>query len=152
MPQSRKAAVLVTPPLVEPTMLDLVRFDEPNGSLIAVTGGKELPFPIARVFFLFDVPKGQVRGDHAHRECHQVMMAIQGRVEVEIHDAKENKKYLLDSATKALWVPPMFWARQRYLDTGTLLTVFTDQPYSESDYIRKFSEFQKLNLNPVGRK
>jgi len=118
-----------------PTIRDL------RGNLNARELGKGLPFVPQRFFVISDVPTKEIRGEHAHRECHQLLVALHGSVSCVVDDGLRRAEYLLDSPEKGLHVPPMVWASQyRYTDDCVLL-VMASHPYDPRDYIRSYDEY-----------
>lgn len=126
-------------------------FVEPNGTLVPVTANREIPFPIARIFYVYGVEAGLTRGDHAHIECKQLLVCVHGACEVLYEDGAAHGKALLDSPDKALFVPPGIWTRQQYREKGTVLIVFTDRPYNERDYIREYDAYLQYRGIPRAR-
>lgn len=114
-----------------------------DGSLIVVEGFGDLHFPITRMFYIQGVSVGGVRGDHAHINCKQVLVTVQGRCEVICDDGTRKATFELSSPDRALFIPPSIWASERFLTPDALLVVFADVPYEETDYIRDYSDFQR---------
>jgi hypothetical protein len=104
-----------------------------------------LPFAIARYFMIARVPIGDTRGDHAHRSCHQFLMAVSGRVDVAFvaPDLSENV-VTLDRPNVGLHIPPLSWSRQTYLTPDAVLLVGASEPYRQCEYISDFGEYQQL--------
>jgi UDP-2-acetamido-3-amino-2,3-dideoxy-glucuronate N-acetyltransferase len=118
-----------------PTHVDM------RGALIACEFSKELPFEPRRVFLVHSVPTENVRGEHAHRECHQVLFCLKGSVRVLADDGQNRQEFLLDQPSLGLHLPPMTWGTQfRYSADSTLL-VFASHEYSATDYIRTYEKF-----------
>ncbi len=105
------------------------------------TGGKHIPFPIKRFFAISNVKAGNIRGQHAHKKLNQVLVCLSGAVEVNLNDGRRSWSETLDQSGSALHIPPMIWAQQTYADPNTVLLVFCDEKYQESDYLRNFEEF-----------
>lgn len=122
------------------TQLDLASVSDERGTLVTADAG-QLGVPIKRMFQVFDVPAGLTRGGHAHRTCHQFLIASVGTIDVGVHDGVDLTTYRLDDPAQALHVPPGVWASQTYVTNGAVLTVLASHPYEESDYIRVFAEF-----------
>jgi WxcM-like, C-terminal len=111
-----------------------------GGELIVVEGNIHVPFSIKRVFTL-RAPIGTVRGGHAHRRGAQFMICTQGMIEINCHDGREQKSFVLDRGNVGLLMPPNIWANQRFCHGNSLLLVVCDQPYQDHDYIRDYAEF-----------
>jgi UDP-2-acetamido-3-amino-2,3-dideoxy-glucuronate N-acetyltransferase len=114
------------------------------GTLVFVQNQGPVPFDIKRVFSVFGVPAGSVRGDHAHKECKQALVCLSGLCRVVCDDGRSKKTFELSGATSLLYVPPMIWASEEYLVEGTVLMVLADQLYSAGDYVRDYDEYRKL--------
>jgi dTDP-4-dehydrorhamnose 3,5-epimerase-like enzyme len=113
---------------------------EKNGDLIVMEGNKHVPFPISRVFVV-RAPKNEIRGQHAHKECTQLLICHSGSVEVICDDGENRTNYLLNRPNLGLLIPPGIWAQQTYLTENSFLTVLCDRPYEAEDYIREYDEF-----------
>ena len=107
-----------------------------------------VPFPVARVFTIGEVPVGDTRGHHAHRACTQLMVCFTGRAEVRIEDGHDGCTVILDSPATGLLVPPGLWNVVTFSAPMTLLAVFCDLPYDEGDYIRNREEFLREKAPP----
>lgn len=112
-----------------------------NGNLAFIEGGRDVPFPIARAFYIYGVHSGDIRGQHAHKLCHQFLVCVHGMVEVTCNDGVEKKGFVLDSPLKGLHIPPSIWAEQRYSSSDAMLLVLTDRLFDESDYLRDYAGF-----------
>lgn len=112
-----------------------------RGSLAAVELGRDLPFTPARFFAVFGVPSKDVRGEHAHRVCSQVLVALRGSVRCIVDDGERRIEVLLDTPDVALYMPPMTWGTQFDYSSDATLAVFASHPYDGSDYIRDYDEF-----------
>lgn len=118
-----------------------------RGSLAAIELGTDLPFVPARFFAVFDVPSKDVRGEHAHRVCEQVLVCLRGSVACIVDDGTQRTEVLLDRPSVGLYMPAMTWGTQyRYTDDA-VLGVFASLPYDSGDYIRGYEEF----LSSAGR-
>lgn len=119
--------------------LDLVK--ERRGSLAAVEVDRHIPFPVRRMFMVFDVPAGEVRGQHAHRRCRQFLVCARGSVTLVLDDGTTRQELLLDRPDLGVSVPPMTWGEQRKYSADALLLVFASEQYDATDYIRDHDEF-----------
>ena len=114
-----------------------------DGSLVVVEGLGDLHFPIARIFYIQGVSVGGVRGDHAHINCKQVLVCVNGKCEVICDDATRKATFELSSPDQAVYIPPGIWASERFLTPDAVLIVFADVGYEETDYLRDYGEFQR---------
>jgi acetyltransferase-like isoleucine patch superfamily enzyme/dTDP-4-dehydrorhamnose 3,5-epimerase-like enzyme len=122
-------------------LLTLPRFADMRGSLVATEFARDLPFVPQRSFVVFDVPNKEVRGEHAHRKCHQLLVCVSGSVAVMVDDGRARSEFVLERPDQGLHVPPMHWARQYRYSQGAALLVFASDPYDADDYIRSYEEF-----------
>lgn len=124
-------------------MWDLPSFRDLRGSLVAIEFVGDLPFTPVRTFAVFDVPGGEVRGEHAHRECSQFLIAAHGALTVVVDDGTHSTEVRLDSPTQGLYIPPRVWATQYRFRKSGVLVVHASHPYDADDYIRDYSEFRQ---------
>ena len=115
-----------------------------SGNITPVHNSKELPFDIKRIFYLYDVPGGESRGAHAHRECHQFLIAASGSFEVLLDDGKNQHTVQLNRPYEGLHIPPLIWASEINFSSGSICLVMASEVYDENDYIRNYSEFNNL--------
>jgi len=99
---------------------------------------RTVPFGIKRYFMVYNVSTAEVRGEHAHRTCHQFLIAAHGRVSVVVEDGTEREEFLLDRADLGLHLPPMVWGIQYHYSTDAVLLVFASEYYDPADYIRDY--------------
>jgi len=123
-----------------PYSFELETHIDTRGRLIVIN---EFPFPIVREFKIYDVPPAETRGKHAHRECHQLLIAVTGTVIARLHDGKTALAYRLSSPSMALHIEPMIWGEFEFLP-GAILQVFASQMYNPDDYIWDFNKFLAL--------
>lgn len=123
------------------TLIELPKICDPRGNLTFIEGERHFPFPIARVYYVYDVPSGAERGAHAHRTLQQLLIAVSGSFDVVLDDGKETRRYHLNRPYQGLRICPMTW---RYLDnfsSGSVCMVLASARYDESDYIRSHEQF-----------
>lgn len=129
-------------PFSEPTILSLPRIQDPRGNLTFVEGGSHLPFDIARVYYLYDVPGGEVRGGHAHRELQQLIIAASGSFDVVLDDGLGNQqRFFLNRSYTGLYIPKLQWRELENFSSGSVCLVLASHPYDEADYYRDYDEF-----------
>ena len=114
---------------------DLTAWADDRGLLVAGQFPHDIPFAPVRIFIVSRTPDASVRGGHAHRTCHQFLIAVHGRVEVEWDDADGTTVAVLDDPTQGLYIPPLAWARQTYRDADSVLIVLASHAYDVQDYI-----------------
>ena len=122
-------------------LLDLPYFQEANGSLVIAQSDNDLiDFAIKRVFVV-RASIGDVRGQHAHRRCSQLLICSFGSIEVKCSNSLSSEIYILDKPNIGLLIEPGIWAEQKYLENDSILTVICNRLYEESDYISDYDEF-----------
>lgn len=126
------------------TLHRMVLVEDLRGTLSAGDFAAHVPFTPRRYFMVFDVPGKDVRGEHAHRACHQFLVCARGSVSVVVDDGKTSEEVTLDRPDVGLYLPPMVWAVQYRYSADSLLLVFASDPYDPADYIRDYDEFRKL--------
>jgi UDP-2-acetamido-3-amino-2,3-dideoxy-glucuronate N-acetyltransferase len=125
-------------------MLKFTLASDFRGDLVAIDFEKQLPFSPKRFFYTFNVPNTALRGEHAHIECEQVLIAIAGKIRVLLNDGSQNKEFILDDPAVGLYVPKFTWASQESQTSSSILGVFASHVYEESDYIRNFDSYIEL--------
>jgi UDP-2-acetamido-3-amino-2,3-dideoxy-glucuronate N-acetyltransferase len=125
-------------------ILRLRTAEDLRGSLAALEFGHEPPFVPARMFVVHDVPTSEVRGEHAHRECHQLLVCVNGSLRALVDDGETRAEVSLDDPGVSLYVPPMLWGTQFGYSRETVLVVLASHPYDPDDYIRDYDEFLGL--------
>lgn len=116
-------------------------FADLRGSLTAGEIPKNIPFTPRRWFLVYDVPNREVRGEHAHRTCHQFLICVSSSISVAVDDGQQRDEVTLDSPTLGLHIPPLVWASQFRYDPSSVLLVLASHPYDPADYIRDYDVF-----------
>jgi dTDP-4-dehydrorhamnose 3,5-epimerase-like enzyme len=109
-----------------------------------VEGGSHIPFDIERVYYLYDVPGGAIRGGHAHKQLQQLVVSVMGAFDVILDDGYKRKTVRLDRAYFGLYIPTMIWRELENFSSGGICLVLASLPYDESDYYRDYNEFMKV--------
>lgn len=112
-----------------------------QGDLTVVENGGFMPFEVKRVFYLYDIPGGESRGAHAHRSCHQFIVAASGSFEVALDDGVSKKTVFMNRPSVGLHIPPGIWASEQNFSSGSVCLVMASEKYDEEDYIRDYGEF-----------
>jgi UDP-2-acetamido-3-amino-2,3-dideoxy-glucuronate N-acetyltransferase len=123
------------------TLHRLSKIVDLRGALSFAETGAQLPFTPERVFLVYDVPNKEVRGEHAHKACHQFLVCVKGSVGIVLDDGSQRDEILLDSARVGLHIPPMVWGIQYQFSSDAVLLVLASERYSAADYIRNYEEF-----------
>lgn len=122
--------------------LGKINFEE--GNLTVVENSSDFPFKVQRVFYLYDIAGGESRGAHAHRECHQFLIAASGSFEVSLDDGKFKRQVFLNRPDFGLHIPPGIWASELNFSSGAICLVLASTKFDEADYIRDYDEFLKF--------
>jgi hypothetical protein len=125
------------------SVIELPRIGDRNGSITAINNLVEIPFEVNRVFYLYDIPGGESRGAHAHKECHQFLIAATGSFEVELFDGKVRRTVALNRPNVGLHIPPGIWASEVNFSSSSICLVLASHTYDEGDYLRNETEFIK---------
>lgn len=123
------------------TLIDLPKISDPRGNLTFVEGGRHVPFEIARVYYLYDVPGGADRGGHAHKALHQLMIAMSGSFDVVVDDGRQRRRIHLNRSYTGLYICPMIWRELDNFSSGSVCMVLASNRYDEADYYREYSDF-----------
>jgi len=123
------------------SVIELNRIENEKGNITPVTGSTNLPFNIARVFYQYDVPAGVERGAHAHKECHQFLVAASGSFEIVLDDGKNKRTVTLNRPYYGLHIPPGIWAAEQGFSAGSICLVLASHGYDAIDYIRSYEEY-----------
>lgn len=128
----------------ESQILNLPKIEDPRGNLTFVEENNHIPFDIKRVYWIYDVPGGEVRGGHAYRKNKEFIIALSGSFDVIIKDGDKRKKFSLNRSYYGLYVPEMLWRSMENFSTNALCLILASEKYNEKDYIRNWDEFKKL--------
>lgn len=124
-------------------LIDLRKISDPRGNLTPIEGVQDIPFDIKRVYYLYDVPSGQSRGGHAHKELKQLIIAANGSFTITLDDGKDKKSYTLNRPYQGLLIVPGIWRVLDDFSSGAVLLCLASEHYEEADYIRNYREFKK---------
>jgi hypothetical protein len=122
-------------------IVDLRKIHDVRGNLTPIEGGKDIPFDIKRVYYLYDVPGGESRGGHAHKQLLQLIVAASGSFTVTLDDGKESKSFNLNRSYYGLLIVPGIWRIIDDFSSGAVLLCLASDHYDADDYIRNYNEF-----------
>ena len=114
-----------------------------RGHLCYLEGNVQIPFAVQRVFWITNVPEGEIRGGHAHWTCDEVVFAVTGNFEIEVDDGQRQYVTRLDSPDRGLTIPAGVWCELRHFSPGTVCVVMASQPYDASGYALDRDTWQK---------
>lgn len=138
---SSSAAEVRTTSVKGVTLHRLPQHGDMRGELSVAECGREIPFAVKRQFLVYHVPSPQVRGQHAHRECHQFLICVHGSCAVVADDGVEREEFTLNSRGLGLYLPPLVWGVQYRYSADAVLLVLASHAYDERDYLRDYEEF-----------
>ena len=123
------------------SVIELPKIETVGGNITPVHPLINVPFDIKRVFYSYDIPGGEARGAHAHKECHQFLIAASGAYEVLLDDAVNKRTVLLNRPFYGLHIPPGIWASEQAFSSGSICLVLASHGYIEEDYIRNYEDY-----------
>ena len=129
-------------------IIHLPRIQDPRGNLTFIEAGAHVPFDIRRVYYLYDVPGGSHRGGHAHKALHQLIIAMSGSFDVVLNDGRTERRIHLNRSYFGLYLCPMVWRELDNFSSGAVCMVLASAPYTEDDYLRDFSDYQRVAVQP----
>lgn len=122
-------------------IVDLPKITDVRGNMTVIEGGLNLPFDIARVYFIYDVPSGSTRAGHAHRRLRQLFIALSGSFRLSLEDGRSRESFTLKRPDSAILVEPGVWREIDDFSGGAVCLVLASLRYDESDYIRSYDDF-----------
>lgn len=125
------------------SLCELNKMHDPEGNLTYMYENVHVPFPINRIFYSYDIPGGEDRGAHAHKECHQFLIAASGSFEVVLDDGTNKRTVLLNRPFWGLHIPPGIWASEQGFSSGSICLVLASHGYDADDYIRNYDDYLK---------
>jgi hypothetical protein len=123
------------------SIIELPRIHNRAGNITPVSCNINVPFDIKRIFYIYDIPGGESRGAHAHKECHEFLIAGSGSFEIEMDDGINKRTVSLNRPYYGLHLPPGIWAAEKGFSSGAVCLVLTSHLYEKEDYIRSYNEF-----------
>jgi len=129
------------------SVIELQRINSRSGNITPITSFINIPFKIRRIFYIYDIPGGEDRGAHAHKECHQFLIAASGSFEIELNDGINKRTVSLNRPYFGLHIPPGIWAAEKGFSSGSICLVLTSHKYDVNDYIRDYEKYKKYKKN-----
>jgi len=124
------------------TLISLPKIVDARGNITVIEENRHIPFSIKRVYYLYDVPSGEVRGGHAHKTLKQLLISTSGSFDVIVDDGTARKKFHLNRPNFGLYLPPMTWRELENFSSGSVCLVLASDFFSEEDYIRDYNAFK----------
>jgi dTDP-4-dehydrorhamnose 3,5-epimerase-like enzyme len=116
-------------------------FEDERGSLSVLETGKNIPFDVKRLYYLYHTQDQSVRGVHAHKKLEQILVSFSGKFEILLDDGFEKKTFTLDHPSKGLYVCPMIWREVTPIGNNGVCAVLASRQYEEDDYIHEYANF-----------
>ncbi len=129
---------------MKPEILQLPKILDKRGNLSFFEHPGQLPFEIARTYWVYDVPGGETRGSHAFREQQEFIVALSGSFDVVLHDGSQEQRFSLNRSYYGIYVPAMYWRSMENFSTNSLALIVSDRSFDPQDYIRDFDEYKSL--------
>ena len=129
---------------MKPYIIELPKHLDVRGNLSFVEEDTHLPFKIKRVYWIYDVPGGEIRGGHAFKETQELIIALSGSFDVILNDGQKEYKYSLNRSYNGVLVPKLMWRTRQNFSTNSLAVIISSTDYDANNYIRDFDEFKKL--------
>ena len=128
-------------------IIELPRITDPRGNLTVAEANKNIPFDIKRVYWLYDVPGGECRGGHAHKQIKEILIAVSGSFHVTLDNGKEKQTFLLNHPYQGLLIDTKTWRTLDDFSSGAVCVVLASDFYDENDYIYDYIDFlQYINV------
>ena len=130
--------------LEQPQIIKLPRIHDPRGNLTFAQSPGALPFELKRAYWIYDVPAGEERGGHSHRQMEQLLVAVGGSFNVNVCDGFSWRTFTLNRPFEGLYIPPGIWRTLDNFSSGAVCLSLVSTAYEEADYIREFEEFRQM--------
>jgi hypothetical protein len=128
-------------------LIQLPKINLEAGSITAINELRELPFPIKRIYFLYDVPSGVDRGGHAHKELQQLIIAVSGSFDLIVDDGKKKLTFNLNRPSVGVLMPSGLWRELLNFSSGSICLVLASHEYDENDYVREYEQFKRMKYD-----
>jgi len=128
------------------TMIELDKHHHHKGNISVVENNQTIPFKIERIYYLYDIPGGESRGGHAHKELQQLIVAVSGSFNVTLDDGNIKRTFTLNRPYQGLFIVPGIWRELNDFSSGAVCLVLASYKYDESDYIRNYNDFLKYKI------
>lgn len=129
------------------SIIEIDKHHHDKGNISVIENEKSIPFSVNRVFYLYDIPGGEDRGAHAHKECHQFLVAVSGAFDIVLDDGRTKRTVTLNRPYLGLHIPPGIWAGEIGFSSGSVCLVLASHLYDAGDYIRDYDQFLAYRHN-----
>ena len=127
--------------MTKPQLINLPKFEDPRGNLSIIEEENNVPFKIKRVYWIYDVPGGEVRGGHAFKVQQELIVALSGSFDVVVNDGKKSRVFSLNRSYYGLYIPAGLWRQMKNFSTNSLALVLSSTHFEPEDYIHDFEQF-----------
>jgi len=129
------------------SIIHLPKIENRAGNITPIENNKDIPFAVKRIYYLYDVPGGEARGGHAHKNLQQIIIAASGSFDVLLDDGKNKKVINLNRPHIGLYVVPGLWRELLNFSSGSICLVLASELYDENDYLRKYKDFLNFKVS-----
>jgi len=133
------------------SIIQIDKHQHEKGNISVIENGKTVPFEVKRVYYLYDVPGGESRGGHAHKELRQLIVAVSGSFNVTLDDGNVKRTFTLNRPYQGLLVVPGIWRELNDFSSGSVCLVLASHKYDEDDYIREYDKFRLIKSDSSNR-
>ena len=130
-------------------MINFPIISDPRGNLTFIESKTHIPFEIKRVFWIYDVPGGEIRGGHAYRTNEEVIIALSGSFDVVVSKNEKTVKYTLNRSYSGLYMPALTWRHLENFSTNALALIISSKIFSEDDYLREKKSYNNLKMQTI---
>jgi hypothetical protein len=128
------------------TIIELPQVHNEAGNITAIENNKNVPFEVKRIYYLYDIPGGEDRGAHGHKELQQFIIAASGSFDITIDDGVNKRTFSLNHPNKALYLVSGLWRELSNFSSGAICLVLASDNYDEKDYIRDYNEYKTFKI------
>ena len=128
------------------SIIEMDKHQHKKGNITVVENNNTVPFDVKRVYYLYDIPGGESRGGHAHKELFQLIIAVSGSFNVTLDDGNVKRTFTLNRPYQGLFVVPGIWRELNDFSSGSVCLVLASHEYDENDYIRDYESFIRLKI------
>jgi hypothetical protein len=131
------------------TIIELDKHHRKQGNITVVESHKTIPFDVKRAYYLYDIPGGESRGSHAHKELSQLVIAASGSFNITLDDGNVKRTFMLNHPYQGLYIVPGIWRELYDFSSGSICLVLASHTYDEKDYLREYNDFLKYKKNGI---
>lgn len=131
------------------SIIEIDKHHHEKGNISVIENNITVPFNVKRVYYLYDVPSGEARGGHAHKELRQLIVAASGSFNITIDDGSVKRTFYLNHPYQGLLIVPGIWRELDDFSSGSVCLVLASEIYDEKDYIREYKEFKEYKLDNI---